>query len=229
MKQFHLGFALFVGFVTTTALSATEFPWTFSKDRDGIQIYTKAIEGAKLAEFKGVTVINTPIEVIGMILRDIPAYTQWMSGCLESRIIEQFDDNNMINYYVQKTTWPVANRDIVLTATTQINWEKGQFTVNFQSIQDSRVPPRNGQLVRMKEMKGSWIVESLDSAQTRVTFMLKLDPAGAIPAFLVNANNNNFQYHTLLGLTRMATLPKYIEAANRSEDKKILDKYRNPK
>jgi ribosome-associated toxin RatA of RatAB toxin-antitoxin module len=198
--------------------------WQFIKAVDGIQIYTKAIDNSKIAEFKGITVINARIEVVGMVLRDIPAYSQWMSGCMESRIIEKFDENNLITHYMQETPWPVQNRDVVIKAMTQIDWQRGLVVVNLQSIEDSRVPPTE-KFLRMNEMRGEWRLEYVDRERTKVTFILKLDPAGAIPSFVVNSSNNNFQYHTLLGLKKMVTQQKYLDAANHSKDKEMVEKY----
>ncbi|OQW94490.1 MAG: hypothetical protein BWK79_05765 [Beggiatoa sp. IS2] len=200
------------------------FEWQLSKSVDDIQIYTKAIENSKIAEFKGITTVDARIEVVGMVLRDIPAYAQWMSGCMESRIIEKFDENNFITYYTQETPWPVKNRDVVIKATTQIDWEQGSVVVSFQSIEDARIPLAE-KFVRMNEMRGEWQLKYVNKARTQVTFLLKLDPAGAIPAFMVNSNNNNFQYHTLLNLKQMVTQQKYLEAANQSKDKEMVEKY----
>ncbi|OQW93736.1 MAG: hypothetical protein BWK79_09540 [Beggiatoa sp. IS2] len=213
---------LFCLFFYSYGLYASE--WVFSKEVDGIQIYTKATDNSKISEFKGITIVKARIEVVGMVLRDIPAYPQWMSGCMESRVIEKFDENNLITYYTQETPWPVQNRDVVIKATTQINWERGLVVVNIQSITDSRVPPTE-KFVRMNEMRGEWRLEYVDRERTKVTFVLKLDPAGAIPAFMVNSSNNNFQYHTLLGLKKMVTQQKYLDAANQSKDKEKVEKH----
>lgn len=202
------------------------FEWQFSKSVDGIQIYTKTIDNSKISEFKGITIVDARIEVVGMVLRDISAYTQWMSGCMESRIIEKFDENNLITYYTQETPWPVQNRDVVIKATTQIDWERGSVIVNFQSIEDVRMPPTE-KFVRMNEMRGEWQLKYVDRTHTKITFLLKLDPAGAIPAFMVNSSNNNFQYHTLLNLKKMVTQQKYLDAANQSKDREMIEKYRH--
>jgi ribosome-associated toxin RatA of RatAB toxin-antitoxin module len=221
-SRFLEGMLIFCLVFCNNALFA--FEWEFSKEVDGIQIYTKATDNSKIAEFKGVTIVDSRIEVMGMVLRDIPAYPQWMSGCMESRIIEKFDENNLITYYTQETPWLVQNRDVVIKATTQINWDKGLVVVNIQSIEDSRMPPTE-KFVRMNEMRGEWRLEYIDRKHTKVTFILKLDPAGAIPSFLVNSGNNNFQYHTLLNLKQMVKQRKYLDAANQSKDKEMIEKY----
>lgn len=184
------------------------------KEKNDISIYTRAT-GGRIDEFKAVAIVPQRIDVVGMVLRDISAYPQWMSGCKEARIIESFDENNMILYYAQKTPWPLQDRDVVLEAKTAIDWEQGVFDVTLRSIADARMAERRNH-IRMREMLGSWRVEYLGQKQSRLTFILKLDPAGAIPAFLVNAGNNNYQYNTLMKLKQILKKPQYHQAAKES-------------
>ncbi len=209
--------AFLVVFFLFDGLYAAENEWEMIKNEDGIQLYRRTVKGSEFDEFKGVTVVNTRIEIIGMVLRDPPAYPKWMSSCKKSQIIEKFDENNMIVYYVQKTTWPIKDRDVVLKATTTIDWESGWFTVELISTEDSRVPPKDN-LVRMAKMIGKWFVKYIDREHTSVTFIFTSDPAGSLPASLVNDNMKNFPYNTLRGMKRIVKENKYIEAANKSKN-----------
>lgn len=174
--NYLISLVFFLLLSTFNGAYASESGWELAQKSEGISIYTRAVEGSKIAEVKGVVVLNTRIEVVAMVLRDIAAYPQWMPGCKETQLVERFDENNMILYYVQEIPWPFQNRDVVLRATTQINLEAGFFTVNTQSIEDSRAPVKKD-LVRMADMKGQWLVEYIDRQHTRVTFRLKVDPA----------------------------------------------------
>ena len=216
--------AFFVLFSMFDSLYASENEWKLYRDEDDIQLYRRSVKSSNFDEFKGVTVVNARIEVIGMVLRDLPAYSKWMAGCKKLVVIEKFDENNMITYYVQKTIWPVTDRDVVLETVTKIDWESGRFAVELISIEDSRVPPKEN-LVRMAKMIGKWLVEYIDREHTRVTFIFTSDPAGSLPASLVNDNMKNFPYHTLRGMKRIVKEKKYIEAADRSQEKEILEKY----
>lgn len=205
-----------------TDVAASE--WELYDEKDGIQLYRKTVKESKFDEFRGIAIVETRLEVIGMVLRDIPAYTRWMSNCKHSELIEQFDENNMIAYHVQNSPWPVLDRDVVLRANTTIDWESGMFMVELQSIEDTRVPPRNDR-VRMAKMIGTWLVEYVDREHTRVTYSFAFDPAGSLPAGLVNDRAKNTPYKTLLGLKEIVKDPAYIEAADTSQDKMILEQY----
>ncbi len=217
-SAFLLVFLLFHG------LYATESEWELIKDEEGIQLYRQSVQGSKFDRFKGVAVVDARIEVIGMVLRDPPAYPKWMWNCRESQVFEKFDENNMLVYYVQKTPWPTKNRDVLLRATTTIAWESGWFRVDLISIEDSRVPPKDD-LVRMAKMIGNWFVEYVDRERTKVTFTFTFDPAGSLPASLANNNMKNFPYDTLEGMRKIVKEKKYIEAADNSRDREIVERY----
>jgi hypothetical protein len=217
-------FVFFVVFFFFDGLYAAENEWELLKDEKGIQLYRRSVKGSEFDEFKGVMVINTRIEVIAAVLRDPLAYPKWMSGCKKSQIIEQFDENNMIVYHVQNTKWPLKDRDVVLKATTSLDWKAGWFRVELISIEDSRVPPKETH-VRMVKMNGNWFAEYLDREHTRVTFIFTSDPGGSLPASLVNKNIKTFPYNTLRGMKGIVQEPKYIKAANSSKDREILKRY----
>lgn len=74
-------------------------------------------------------------------------------------------------------------------------------------------------------MIGTWLVEYVDREHTRVTYSFAFDPAGSLPAGLVNDRAKNTPYKTLLGLKEIVKDPAYIEAADTSQDKMILEQY----
>ena len=51
--------------------------WQSVSNDNGVAIYSRKVAGHEESEFKGSTDINQPIEVIGAVLADIPAYTAW--------------------------------------------------------------------------------------------------------------------------------------------------------
>ena len=204
-------------------LHATEPDWEFIKEQDGIRLYRRNVPGTRLDEFKGETVIDARIDVIGMALRDVPAYPTWMPDCQQIRFVEKFDEENFIFYQIQNAPWPIIDRDAVVKVSTIIDWEVGRFTVTLQDIEDPRVPPVPN-LVRLAHLSGQWHVEFLDRGHSRVTYTFTADPAGALPINMVNANLQKAPYTTLQGLRHIVREPMYIEAANQSQDKQMLER-----
>ena len=192
-------------------VTATEKTWQLSLDKNGVAVYTKPADNSVFDEFKGVVVVNADIDVLEMILRDIPSFPLWMSGCKESPIIEEIDKNNYIFYYVQGLPWPLTDRDTALKAKAEFDRKNGFYSVHFHSIDDPRVPLRTGR-IRMN-MEGGFTLRRTDSDRTTVTFFIKANPGGAIPGIIANIFSREIPYETLLGMKDIAKEDKYINLA----------------
>lgn len=213
-----------IGLIAMPARCAAEPAWQLYRDEDGIQLYSRPLPDSKLLELKAETVMEARIELIGVVLRDASAYPQWMSGCKRLDVVERFDDNNMITHYVQKMPWPLTDRDVVLTVTTHIDWEIGAFTVQMAPVDDPRVPPQPD-LTRMRNMVGRWFVKYVDREHTRITYIFTADPAINLPVSIINDDMKEFPWKTLQAMRIIIRNPKYIEAANLSKDREILEQY----
>lgn len=81
---------IFCFIVVSVSLSA-EPEWNKEFSKEGIDVYTRAIEGTSIKEFKGTGVIDGSIEDVNAVLDNIPALTTWMPDCLVSKVVEKKD------------------------------------------------------------------------------------------------------------------------------------------
>lgn len=194
---------------------AAEPEWEFVHETQGIRISRRDLPNTGIDEFQGEAVINARIDVIGMALRDVPAYPTWMPDCKRIRFVEKFDEENFIIYQVQNAPWPVLDRDAVVKVSTVIDWEAGRFTVILSDIDDPRIPPTPN-LIRIARLNGEWIVEYLDDDHSRVSYRFTVDPSGSLPIAMVNANLQKAPYTTLRGLQRIVREPAYHDVVDQS-------------
>ena len=192
-------------------VTATEKSWQLSLNKNGVAVYTKPAENSVFDEFKGVVVIDANIDVLEMVLRDIPSFPIWMSGCKESPIIEEIDKNNYIFYFVQGLPWPLTDRDTAMKAKARFDRQNGFYSVSFHSIDDPRVPLRTGR-IRMN-MEGGFTLKRTDNDHTTVTFFIKANPGGSIPGIIANIFSREIPYETLLSMKDIAKEEKYISQA----------------
>ena len=75
----------------------------------------------------------------------------------------------------------VAARDVAVRV--QSDTTAASLGCHWSHLPD-RVPPRPG-AVRMCSLHGSWRIEALDPARSRVVYQVMADPDGSIPAWLV--------------------------------------------
>jgi hypothetical protein len=198
--------------------------WQLSRQSGGFQVFKRSVEGSSIEEFKVVAELDTPIEIIGEVLRDIPSYPAWYTGCAETRLLEHRDRNHFTFYFLQKTPWPFRYRDLVLRVATDMNLKQGWVEISMQSLPDA-APPRAG--VVRAQMLGSYRLEYLARNRTRVTHRMWADPKGSVPVSMANKTMGDRMLQSLQGIVRRVRHPKYAEQAESSEDQKLIEQLRD--
>jgi len=221
MKQWNLLLILVLLFVLNIfAVSASE--WQPEIKKNGIDAYSRVIEGTDILEIRAITVVDARMEVIAEVLRDIPANVEWRPKCVECRLLEHHNRNAMTTYTRIDLPWPVSDRDVVIKADTSINLNTGRVVVSLGSVDHHLAPPPNGN-VRITEFFSQYYLEYINREQTGIIFTTRVNPAGSIPTFLVNMFNKRFAYEEMLGLINMVKKEKYIAAGKRSEDRQTIE------
>jgi len=181
--------------------------WNTEFSRNGITVYTRAVAGSDIKEFKGIGIIDAPVEVVNNVLDDIPNLANWMPDCFISKIAEKKSEDYMILYQVIKTPWPLNSRDF--TFETRIIKEKDKIIRTVKAVPHSAYPP-TGNYVRITNMTGKWILLRQDNnTRTLATYQIKTDPAGNIPVAIANATSKKMPYETLLRLKEQVKNNKY--------------------
>ncbi len=170
-------------------------PWVLKKDKDGIKVFIRNVEGIDFKEFLGVIVIDEPLEKVEALMNDVPNQVNWMCDMIESRVIKS-DPVNPIQYNVI-TAPMVSNRDVIIQ--TRVVRSPGKIVRYFKGITLDSVPPRKG-IVRMPKMTGLWTFERIGAKQTRVTYQNLADPGGSLPSGLVNMTVLKQPFVTLKGM-----------------------------
>jgi hypothetical protein len=90
------------------------------RDDDGILVHRRTVAGSKLHEFRGVAVVEAPIASLLGVLDDSEHRTEWMKEAVANGRIERVGAFDEIFYSRTRAPWPVADRDVVLQATTTL-------------------------------------------------------------------------------------------------------------
>jgi hypothetical protein len=196
--------------------------WRMVDFENDIMVFARPSPNYDSNEFKVVTVINTRIEILVSVLRDIPAFPRWMAHCDTSQLLENKNNNHYLFYFVQNLPWPVKDRDMVIQAITASDWGEGWFKVDFNTTHHAARPPTSS-IVRMAG-SGFFLLEFIDRQHTQVTFSIDADPAGMVPTFVANRIGRKLTYETMLSMQKFAREKKYILAAEKSKDKLEIEK-----
>ena len=141
---------------------------------------------------------------------DVSSYPQWVADCREAQKFSCSDLYTCKLYFVLAMPWPVRDRDIVLQSSTDIMLPQGKIVGLVYALPDDLVPAQKNR-IRIKSMYGKWIFERISADKTMATFITWADPAGLIPAFIINIASVDIPYRTLKGLQLMVRKDEYIQ------------------
>lgn len=184
--------------------------WEKAAEKDGIVIYNRKRPGSDIAEVRAVGVIDAPPWVVKNVIDDAGRYKEFMPYTKASEILKR-EPGAVVTY--QRLDAPIiANRDYTI-----------RIVDESRKLLDGRVvyknvwrpanhlgPKEQDGVVRVKVNEGYWLLEDAsDGKKTRVTYYLYTDPGGSLPAFVVNAANNNAIPDLFKAVEKAAQDPRY--------------------
>lgn len=185
--------------------------WRFLHEVNGVSIYKRPLPDSDVAMFKGISIVDASIAVVAEILRDLPAYPQWMANVMLGRVEKYFNPNSMMVYNVIDFPWPASDRDAVLKSETSVDKVTGEIIVTSKAMANSHLPI-NEKLVRTDKLIQKFILEFIEKDKTRVSYIIHIDPKGSLPASLVNTVLKDVPGKSLDNLKHMVRKDKYQQA-----------------
>lgn len=159
-------------------------PWKFEKEQNGIKIYTRAIEGWAIKEYKAVFYVKTALIAVENALRDTPNQTKWSKNTLLAEEIKKISRNNFYTYSQSDSPWPATDRDNVVHIEYSYPSPK---MVRIDINSEPNFIPQKAGYVRVTQMKGHWHLKEIEDGLTEVTQQAVVNPGGAAPNWLINA------------------------------------------
>jgi hypothetical protein len=186
--------------------------WKLIAKEEGVALYSRKMSGHAELEFKGICLINQPLEVVGAVLSDIPSYPRWFFKCIESKKIplENTSELNFYLYIAIDTPWPFSDRDVVYKAKIAIDYILGKIVIKSTALTEQFVPPKKG-YVRITDSEHQWILERVSSERTRITFINRTNAAGPLSNYISNPGTRDTTVHSLKNLKSWAKDTKYAK------------------
>ena len=165
-----------------TNISAQE--WTFVKEKDGIKIYTRSEENTPIKSFKGVADFETNMDKMKKVIGRIESFEWWDEDVSEIKVLD-YEEEKFIKYYlVYDVPWPLSDRDICVEALITNDPVTGTRTVRATPMEG--VIPEKPDKVRIKYYWQQWTMEPKEDGLVHVVLEGSVDPAGAIPTWIIN-------------------------------------------
>jgi uncharacterized membrane protein len=181
-NQFHFILVFLISTMLSCPVKAQS--WDFIKEKDGIKLYTRLEDGKSLKSYRGVTIINAPVEKIFEVMEDINNTDWWDKNLTQIKVL-QYEKNKRAQYYlVYDLPLPVTDRDLCVNVTITIDNVTGERMIDAVAL-NGVIPERNG-LVRIKDYRQTWTIKPIGNEMTHVILEGFVDPAGTVPDWISN-------------------------------------------
>lgn len=205
-QRFFLQFHIVILFIFTLSFPQTAnagYDWHEIKDKDGIKIFSRKVEGSDLLAFKGVATINTPIGTLINVINDKSRHKEWVMRLAESDTVSFFTPLESIEYTHVYGIWPIADRDVVFHSKAIINETKGEVIILMHSVTDPAMPEREG-IVRAEMMESKYVLTTINDHATLIEAEFHGAPKGWVPSWISNFFQKSWPFVTLDSLKKQA-------------------------
>ncbi len=216
---------LFVAASTSLAQTAEKYQWKLEDTEDGCQTYTSPVEGKPYIAAKATCVIPARMEVIAMVLRDIPNFSEWMHDCKATKVLKVIDaEKDIFIFWLRQHIPLLTDRDVVLKSSRTYNPETGTSIILTKSTSEMSYDSGEG-YVRMPSLYNELTLEWIpgDREHTKVTFMTDPDLGSGLPKSITNNQIKKLPFKTLKGMMKMVKLQKYIDSAKTSNYHELIE------
>ena len=202
MRQCLAGTAVLL-FLFSPQLLAKEFPWQPKKNEDGIRVEVRKVESSPYLEYRGMMVLDVPLEQVIALYEDAPRMTEWFHQCIASEELEKKSPEDRILYFAIDLPWPVQDRDVVYRRVRHQDPQTG--TIEYQASALGNIYKEQPDRLRMPEIKGLWRFTPLGGGRTGVYHQQHGDAGGFIPPWLVNQLAVNIPFNSLSNFRKLLT------------------------
>lgn len=164
--------------------SSKKADWNLVTEEDGITVFSRLQADSPIKEVRVETQVKTSFENLLELFEDVPGFTSWVYKCKSSERVKTFDAGNFVYHLETDMPFPVSNRDMVVQSTQHYDPVLKRVTSISTSVPKS-VPEKKG-VVRIQEFQSKWKIDRLDNETLNIVYEAKTDPAGYIPAWIVN-------------------------------------------
>ena len=197
MKRVILLSALIIGMFSNAAFSA-DWELQATNDTLGIEIYTREVTDSDFLEYRGVTRVNTGLKPVVALIADVDAAPKWMFNMISSKTVKVYSQHEDIVYSLNESGPLLADRDSLVRSVLTQDEESKVITIKMTN-EPTFLPEVDG-IVRISELYGIWKLTPQEGGVTEVEYQMYVDPAGDLPAGIVNAFVVDEPLHTLTGM-----------------------------
>lgn len=185
----------------TAQPGADQAEWQLKRDQDGIRVYTRPVPGSRYKAIRATVTVQAQLMELVALMMDVDACPRWVDRCKRAEVLEVRSETELFLYTINNAPWPVANRDSV----SRIFWTQDPQThvITMTATAIDGMVPRRAKTVRLRQAEFVWEFRPLSDGRIVVTNEAHVDPAGPVPAWLVNMLLVESPFKTMQRLRRL--------------------------
>lgn len=184
--------------------------WKLRTDKNGIRVYSKQVPGSRINALRVESDFAASASQLVAVILDINTSTDWLYGTKSATLLKTVSPAEVYYYSEVSFPWPASNRDFV--AHIKVNQNPATKVVNVHAENVAALVPEKPGIVRVKQSIGNWYITPLDRNHIHVQYELQVDPAGALPAWLVNMLSTKGPFESFKNLRTQLERPVYASA-----------------
>jgi hypothetical protein len=190
-----------VVFVAMINAAFSQVAWELTKEKEGIKVYTAKDPTSKFKEIKVEASFPGTIEKLTDILINVGKTKGWVYGTKDCYVIKKINDKEILYYSETSLPWPVSNRDIPIRMQLKEDTKNNTLKVYAVGIPNA-IPEKKG-IVRIPYFNAFWDVKSEGRNKLNITYLLKMDPGGSVPASVTNMFVSKGPFQTFTNLSEL--------------------------
>lgn len=194
----------------SSAADKKEAKWDLVKNKKGVKVYTRKVEGIAFKEFKGILNVKASLASLVALVTDVEVSPQWLANCSKSELLKQISPQETYVYSLSKAPWPVKNRDAIVH--NAISQDKDTRVVTIKQTGKPDYIEKKKGITRVKRIQGFWQFTPQKDGHVEIIYQVLSDPGGQIPVWLVNSSLASQPYQTLLKMQKVVKREKYQNA-----------------
>ncbi len=164
-------------------LTIAQEDWTLKLDKEGIKIYARPSVDSKIKALKVECIADASLSEMAAVLLDISSQDEWFYHT-KSIVLLQVSATELYYYSELDFPFPFSDRDFVERIKLCQNPVTKILTMTVDNL-PGYVPVKKDK-VRVLQSNCGWVISPIGKHTIRIEFTLFADPAGSIPAWLVN-------------------------------------------
>ncbi len=183
--------------------------WELRKDKNGIKIFTARQNNSNYRLVKVECMVEAKLSQLIALLFDIDKHHEWVYDTKSSAVCKKLSDSEMLYYSEVSVPWPFCNRDFVAHLKV---CEKSPRVLSIESHAEPDYLCNKKNCVRVRTSDSYWTITSLSDHSLKIEYIIKFDPGGAIPGWLINMFITDGPYETFKNLKERVHASSYQNA-----------------